>query len=88
MEYIQSSPNNLDKYIEEFHSDVKEKFANSLSKIYNEEINVYRDLIETVVKLPFIQGIINENNMLTVVLCQARLWSCESNGLSSHGTWT
>ena len=30
-----------DKYIEEFHSEVKEKFANSLSKIYNEEINYY-----------------------------------------------
>jgi len=70
MEYIKSSSTNLDKYIDEFHSEVKETFANSLTKIYKAEINVYRDLIETVVKLPFIQEIIHENNMLKSKLKQ------------------
>ena len=68
MEYIKSNPNNLDKYIEDFNTCVKEQFTNSLNKIYNDEINVYRDLIESVVKLPFIQEIINENNMLKTKL--------------------
>src|SRR6056300_443677 len=68
MEYTHISTSNINKYIDEFHNDVRESFANSLTKIYNAEINVYRDLIETVIKLPFIQEIINENNMLKAKL--------------------
>jgi ABC-type transporter MlaC component len=64
MEYVQTTPSNINKYIDDFHTCVKNEFASSLTKIYNEEIGVYRDLIENVVKLPFIQDIIIENRML------------------------
>ena len=37
---------------------------NAFNKIYNEELSVYRQVIETVVKLPFIQEIIEENKII------------------------
>ncbi len=64
MEYIQNKPENLNIHIDEFHTSIKAVFEKSISKIYNEEISVYKDVVETLVKLPFIQGIINENKML------------------------
>ena len=64
MEYIQNKPDNLNMYIDEFHTSIKAEFEKSINKMYNEEISVYKDVIETLVKLPFIQGIINENKNL------------------------
>ena len=64
MEYIQNKPDNLNMYIDEFHTSIKVEFEKSINKMYNEEISVYKDVIETLVKLPFIQGIINENKNL------------------------
>ena len=64
MEYIESMPDNLNMYIDEFHTSMKAEFEKSISKIYSNEINVYKDVVETIVKLPFIQKIINENKVL------------------------
>ena len=49
MEYIQSKPNNIDVYVNEFHTRIKTEFEKSINKIYNEELSVYRQVIETVV---------------------------------------
>jgi len=68
MEYIQSKPNNIEVYVNEFHTRVKTEFEKSINKIYNEELSVYRQVIETVVKLPFIQEIIEENKTLKAKL--------------------
>ena len=68
MEYIQSKPNNIDVYVNEFHTRIKTEFEKSINKIYNEELSVYRQVIETVVKLPFIQEIIEENKALKAKL--------------------
>ena len=68
MEYIQSKPNNIDVYVNEFHTRIKTEFEKSINKIYNEELSVYRQVIETVVKLPFIQEIIEENKTLKAKL--------------------
>ena len=68
MEYIQMKPNNIDVYVNEFHTCIKSEFEKSINKMYNEEINVYRDFIETIVKLPFIQVIIEENKTLKAKL--------------------
>ena len=78
MEYIQTSPSNINKYVNDFHTCVKHEFANSLTKIYNEEISVYRDLIETVVKLPFVQEIINEN---TILKARLKLFDDSNNSI-------
>ena len=66
MEYIytESIPDNLNMYIDEFHTSMKAEFEKSISKIYSNEISVYKDVVETIVKLPFIQKIINENKVL------------------------
>jgi hypothetical protein len=64
MEYIESIPDNLNMYINEFHTSMKAEFEKSISKIYSSEISVYKDVVETIVKLPFIQKIINENKVL------------------------
>ena len=63
MEYIKSTPVNLNVYIDEFHTRMKLEFEASINKIYKEEINVYSEVIETIVKLPFIQKIIDELSM-------------------------
>ena len=60
MEYIQNKPENLNMHIDEFHTSIKAVFEKSISKIYNEEISVYKDVVETLVKLPFIQRILSE----------------------------
>ena len=78
MEYIQMKPNNIDVYVNEFHTRIKYEFEKSINKMYNEEINVYRDFIETIVKLPFIQLIIEENKTL-----KAKLQLLEENN-SNH----
>lgn len=64
MEYIQSNANNLNVYVDEFHTRMKTEFLSCISKIYHDEINVYSDIIEMIVKLPFIKKIIDENNEL------------------------
>ena len=64
MEYIQHKPDNLSMYIDEFHTSIKAEFEKSIGKIYREEINVYKDVVETIAQLPFIQRIINENKIL------------------------
>jgi hypothetical protein len=79
MEYIQMKPNNIDVYVNEFHTCIKYEFEKSINKMYNEEINVYRDFIETIVKLPFIQVIIEENKTL-----KAKLQLLEENNNSSN----
>jgi hypothetical protein len=68
MEYIQSKPNNIDVYVNEFHTRIKTEFEKSINKIYNEELGIYREVIETIVKLPFIQEIIEENKTLKAKL--------------------
>ena len=68
MEYIQMKPNNIDVYVNEFHTCIKSEFEKSINKMYKEEINVYRDFIEIIVKLPFIQLIIEENKTLKAKL--------------------
>jgi hypothetical protein len=79
MEYIQMKPNNIDVYVNEFHTCIKSEFEKSINKMYNEEINVYRDFIETIVKLPFIQVIIEENKTL-----KAKLQLLEDNNNNSN----
>lgn len=77
MEYIKSTPVNLNVYIDEFHTRMKLEFEASINKIYKEEINVYSEVIETIVKLPFIQKIIDENKEL-----KSRIMELESNSNS------
>ena len=72
-------PNNIDVYVNEFHTCIKSEFEKSINKMYNEEINVYRDFIETIVKLPFIQVIIEENKTL-----KAKLQLLEDNNNNSN----
>jgi len=64
MEYIQNKPSNINMYIDEFHTSITSEFEKTINKIYNAEIDVYKEVVETIVKLPFIQCIINENKML------------------------
>ena len=37
MEYIQNKPDNLNMYIDEFHTSIKAEFEKSINKMYNEE---------------------------------------------------
>ena len=61
MEYTQKTPNNLSKYVDDFHISVKKEFETALTNIYTSEINKYSDIIEHIVKLPFVQAIVDEN---------------------------
>ena len=70
MDYIDSIPDNLNMYIDEFHASIKAEFEKSISKIYSSEISVYKDVVETIVKLPFIQKIINENKVLKAKIAE------------------
>ena len=73
MDYIDSIPDNLNMYIDEFHASIKAEFEKSISKIYSSEISVYKDVVETIVKLPFIQKIINENKVLKAKIAELEL---------------
>ena len=64
MEYTQKSPIELSKYIEDYHTSVKKEFEIVLTDIYNNEINKYSDIIEHIVRLPFVQAIVEENKRL------------------------
>ena len=64
MEYIQKSPIELSKYIDDYHTSVKKEFETVLTNIYNNEINKYSEIIEHIVKLPFVQAIVEENTQL------------------------
>ena len=55
---------NLSKYIDELHERMKANFEFTLNKIYIEEIEKYKEVIEIITKLPFVQCIIQENNEL------------------------
>ena len=61
MEYTYKTPNNLSKYVDDFHISVKKEFETALTNIYTSEINKYSDIIEHIVKLPFVQAIVDEN---------------------------
>ena len=61
MEYTQKTPNNLSKYVDDFHISVKKEFETALTNIYTSEINKYSDIIEHIVKLPFVKAIVDEN---------------------------
>ena len=61
MEYTQKTPNNLSKYVDGFHISVKKEFETALTNIYTSEINKYSDIIEHIVKLPFVKAIVDEN---------------------------
>jgi len=64
MEYISNKPNHLSKYVDHFHNSVKQHFELALTNVYKDEINQYSEVIEHIVKLPFIQAILNENKLL------------------------
>ena len=40
-----TQPSNLNKYVDEFHTKMKEEFSNSLIKIYNDDMKKYDDII-------------------------------------------
>ena len=64
MEYTQKSPIELSKYVEDYHTSVKKEFEIVLTNIYNDEINKYSEIIEHIVRLPFVQAIVEENKRL------------------------
>ena len=64
MEYTQKSPIELSKYVEDYHTSVKKEFEIVLTNIYNDEINKYSEIIEHIVRLPFVQAIVDENKRL------------------------
>ena len=59
-----TQPSNLNKYVEEFNTKMKEEFSNSLTKIYNDDMKKYDDIINIIIQLPFVKRIIEENNSL------------------------
>ena len=57
-------PSNLNKYVEELNTKMKEEFTNTLTKIYNDDMKKYDDIINIIIQLPFVKRIIEENNSL------------------------
>ena len=64
MDYISEKPSNINNYIETFHQKVKNEFEFSITKLYQEEIKQYQDLIDSIMKIPFVENIILENKKL------------------------
>jgi hypothetical protein len=77
MEYIQSTPSKIVEYTNDFHDKIKNEFQHVLTKMYREELDKYSNVIETIIKLPFIQDIINENKLLKLRI--EELQSCKMN---------
>ena len=59
-----TQPSNLNKYVEELNTKMKEEFTNTLTKIYNDDMKKYDDIINIIIQLPFVKRIIEENNSL------------------------
>ena len=46
-----TQPSNLNKYVEEFNTKMKEEFSNSLTKIYNDDMKKYDDIINIIIRM-------------------------------------
>jgi len=81
MEYIEKTPNDLSKYIDNFHISVKKEFEIALTNIYSNEIDKYSEIIEHIVQLPFVQAIVKENTKLKqeILLLQEKSRHVEVN---------
>lgn len=56
-----NKPYKINNYIDDFFLKMKEEFEQNLTKMYLDDIEKYDYLINTIIKLPFVKNIIEEN---------------------------